>query len=170
MRRFSISRLNHQVMLPRVLSPPAFGPLPCGLFSHRLWLLSLLVVAGSVLVGCGDAPTGGGALLPPAAPPPPPPPPSSGIAFESRRDGIVDIYVMNADGTAQTNPLGAREGHLTAALVGGGSFGAAPLPASGPSTLLLSSSDHTPQNRGSPDLQTQIPHQNVIGTNESGPF
>jgi hypothetical protein len=33
---------------------------------------------------------------------------------------------MNAAGTAQTNPLGAREGHLTAALVGGFSFGAAP--------------------------------------------
>jgi TolB protein len=62
-----------------------------------------LVVAGSVLLGCGDAPTGGGALLPPAAPPPPPPPPSSEIAFESRRDGIVDIYVMNADGRVQTN-------------------------------------------------------------------
>jgi hypothetical protein len=28
----------------------------------------------------------------------------------------------------------------------------------GPSTLLIWSSDHTPQNRGSPDLRTAIPH------------
>ncbi|MHC4092743.1 MAG: RCC1 domain-containing protein, partial [Planctomycetota bacterium] len=47
MRRFSICRLN------RGLSP------------HGLWPLGLLAVAGSVLVGCGDSPTG------PQAPPPP---------------------------------------------------------------------------------------------------
>jgi len=81
-------------------SPAASGPFPSALFSHRLWLLGLLVMAGSVLVGCGDGPTGGGALPPPAAPPPPPSPDM--IAFHSGRDGNFEIYVMNADGTNPT--------------------------------------------------------------------
>ena len=47
MRRFSICRINS------------------GLSSHQLRLFSLLLLTGSVLVGCGDGPT---------SPPPPPPP------------------------------------------------------------------------------------------------
>ncbi len=96
MRRFSISRLIHQVMLPRAPSPPACGPFPSGLRSHRLWFLGLLLLAGSVLVGCGDGttPTGVGT--------PPPPPSLDMIAFASDRDGNFEIYVMNADGTNPT--------------------------------------------------------------------
>ena len=80
MRRFSINRLIHQMMLPRAPSPPACGPFPSGLFSHRLWLLGLLLVTSSVLVGCEYTmwPTGGGGGLFPDPPPPTPPPPPLG--------------------------------------------------------------------------------------------
>ncbi len=97
MRRFSKSRLIHQVMLPRVPTPPA---LLRGLFSHRLWRLGILVLAGSVLVGCelGTFPSGlGGFPHPPSLPPPP-----DMIAFTTTRDGNHEIYVMNADGTNPT--------------------------------------------------------------------
>ncbi len=116
--RFSIARLVHQVMLPRAPSPPACGPSPTGLFSHRLWLLGLLLLTSSVLVGCElTAPTGGWGppIIPPIDPPPPtpPPPPSSDmIAFASNRDGNFEIYVMNADRTNVTrltdNPAADR--------------------------------------------------------------
>ena len=38
----------------RAPSPPACGPFLSGLRSHRLWLLGLLLLASSVLVGCGN--------------------------------------------------------------------------------------------------------------------
>jgi hypothetical protein len=38
----------------RAPNPAVLGPFSNRLFSHLLWLLSLLTVAGSVLVGCGS--------------------------------------------------------------------------------------------------------------------
>ncbi len=62
-----------------------------GLRSHRLWLLGLLLLASSVLVGCGDEDVFSAWS-----------PDGTKIAFDSRRDGNFEIYVMNADGTNPT--------------------------------------------------------------------
>ena len=75
----------------RAPSPPACGPFLSGLFSHRLWLLGLLLLASSVLVGCG-----GEDMFSAWSPD------GTKIAFTSDRDGNFEIYVMNADGTNPT--------------------------------------------------------------------
>ncbi len=75
----------------RAPSPAAIGPFPSGLFSHRLWLLGLLLLASSVLVGCGDEDVFSAWS-----------PDGTKIAFTSDRDGNFEIYVMNADGRNPT--------------------------------------------------------------------
>lgn len=88
----------------RAPSPAAGGPFLSGLFSRRFWLLGLLLVTSSVLVGCGDSPTGGGP--PPAAPPPPPPPPpTQTIRVEADIDGRSQLILRR--NTAQWHHLNA---------------------------------------------------------------
>jgi len=64
------------------------------------WLIVGLLLAIALLGAIG---VGAGALLSPSRAPSPSPAPASKIAFYSDRTGTTEIYVMNADGSGQTN-------------------------------------------------------------------
>jgi len=70
----------------------------------RIVSLVMAVLIGTwlavLLAACGEGDEGG---APTAEPTPTAAPAAGKIAFESQRDGNPEIYVMNADGSGQTN-------------------------------------------------------------------